>query len=176
MSLLVKSGAGCALEWRGPQSPDGSEKNAALHSKPPSRPAIEGLFPTRRIALMKAVMYALSISILVSQAALAADAPAAPPGPPRGAPSIERLAQDLNLDDNQKIEVKRILDAQRAKHDAAREQFRASGQRPDRETMRAQMEQDEQELEQQLSGVLNAEQLQKFKQRQAERRQRMREG
>jgi Spy/CpxP family protein refolding chaperone len=126
---------------------------------------------------MKAVMYALSISILVTQAALAAD-PAGPPpgGPPRGGPPIERLAQDLNLDDTQKAEVKRILDAQRAKHEAAREQLRASGQRPDRETMRAQMEQNDQELEQQLSGVLTAEQLQQFKQRQAQRRQHMREG
>jgi Spy/CpxP family protein refolding chaperone len=121
-------------------------------------------------------MCALSILILGSQAALAADTPPGPPGPPRGGPSIERLAQDLNLDDNQKAGVKRILDAQRAKREAARAQFRASGQRADRETMRAQMEQDEQELEQQLSGVLTAEQLQKFKQRQAERRQRMREG
>src|SRR5262245_42519104 len=126
---------------------------------------------------MKRVTYALSISILVTQAALAADAPAAPPGgPPRGGPPIERIAQDLNLDETQKAEVKRILDAQRAKHEAARERLRASGQRPDRETMRAQMEQDDQELTQQLSGVLTPEQLQKFKQRQAERRQHMREG
>jgi len=72
--------------------------------------------------------------------------------------------------------VKRILDAQRAKHEAAREQMRASGQRPDRETMRAQMQQDDQELMEQLSGVLTPDQLQKFKQQQAERRQHMHEG
>jgi Spy/CpxP family protein refolding chaperone len=108
---------------------------------------------------------------------MAADAPAASPGgPSRAGPPIERIAQDLNLDETQKAEVKRILDAQRAKHEAAREQMRASGQRPDRETMRAQMEQDEQELVQQLSGVLTPDQLQKFKQRQSERRQHMHEG
>lgn len=126
---------------------------------------------------MKRVMYALSILILGAQAALAADPPGPPPGgPPRGGPPLERIAQDLNLDETQKAEVKRILDAERAKHEAAREQMRASGQRPDRETMRAQMQQNDQELEQQLSTVLTPEQLQKFKQRQAERREHMREG
>jgi len=126
---------------------------------------------------MKPVTCALSILILGAQAALAADPPGPPPGgPPRGGPPIERIAQDLNLDETQKAEVKRILDAQRAKHEAAREQLRASGQPPDRETMRAQMAQDEQELETQLSTVLTPEQLTKFKQRQAERRQHMHEG
>jgi Spy/CpxP family protein refolding chaperone len=133
--------------------------------------------PTEETAAMKRVTCALSILILGAQAAMAADPPGLPPGgPPRGGPSIERLAQDLNLDETQKAQVKSILDAQRAKHEAAREQMRASGQRPDRETMRAQMEQGDQELVQQLSGVLTPEQLQKFKQRQAERRQHMHEG
>ncbi len=126
---------------------------------------------------MKPVTCALSILILGAQAALAADPPGPPPGgPPRGGPPIERIAQDLNLDETQKAQVKRILDAQRAKHEAAREQLRASGQQPDRETMRAQRAQDEQELETQLSSVLTPEQLIKFKQRQAERRQHMHEG
>jgi len=122
---------------------------------------------------MNGVTCVLSILILGAQAAMAADPPAPPP---RGGPPIERLAQDLNLDETQRAEVKRILDAQRAKHEAAREQMRASGQRPDRETMRAQMQQDDQELMEQLSGVLTPDQLQKFKQRQAERRQHMHEG
>lgn len=126
---------------------------------------------------MKRVTCALSILILGAQAAIAADSPGPPPGgPPRGGPPIERLAQDLNLNETQTAEVKRILDAQRAKHEAAREQMRSSGQRPDPETMRAQRAQDEQELEQQLSGVLTPDQLQKFKQRQAERRQHMHDG
>jgi hypothetical protein len=73
-------------------------------------------------------------------------------------------------------EVKSILEAQHAKHAAARAQFRASGQRPDPETMHARMSQDDQELLQQLSGVLTTEQLTKFKQMQADRRQHMRDG
>lgn len=107
---------------------------------------------------MKAVMSVLSILILGTQAALAADPPGPPPGgPPRGGPPIERMAKELNLDETQKAEVKRILEAQRAKREAR-------------------MSADDQELEQELSGVLNAEQLQKFRQKQAERRDRMRDG
>ena len=126
---------------------------------------------------MKRVMSALSILVLGAQVALAAEPPGSPPGgPPRGAAPIERLAQDLNLDATQKMQVKSILDAQHAKHAAARAQFRASGQRPDRETMHAQMQQDDQDVLQQLSGVLTPEQLTKFKQVQAERREHMRNG
>ena len=119
----------------------------------------------------------LAILLLGAQVALAADPPGPPPGgPPRGGPPVERLAKDLNLDETQKTQLKSILDAQHEKREAARAQFRASGQRPDPETMHARMQQDDQELLQQLSGVLTTEQLTKFKQMQAERRQRMRDG
>jgi Spy/CpxP family protein refolding chaperone len=126
---------------------------------------------------MKRVRSALSILVLSAQVALAADPPGPPPGgPPRGGPPIERLAKDLNLDDTQKTQVKGILDAQHEKHESARAQLRASGQRSDPETMHAQMQQDDQDLLQQLSGVLTPEQLTKFKQMQAQRREHMRNG
>src|SRR6185312_5709513 len=83
MTLLGARGKAGALEWRGPNS-------------------------NEEMAAMKRVTCALSILILGAQAAMAADAPAPPPGgPPRGGPSIERLAQDLNLDETQKTQVKR---------------------------------------------------------------------
>ena len=107
---------------------------------------------------MKAVMSVLPILILGTQVALAADPPGPPPGgPPRGGPPIERMAKELNLDETQKAQVKGILEAQRVKREAR-------------------MSADDQELEQELSGVLTAEQLQKFRQKQAERRERMRDG
>jgi Spy/CpxP family protein refolding chaperone len=89
-------------------------------------------------------------------------------GPPPGAPGsvgapIERLAQDLGLDAAQQAQVKQILDAQRAKMDADRAQFEASGTRPSREEMHAKHEQMDAELDQQLSTVLTPEQLAKFK-------------
>jgi Spy/CpxP family protein refolding chaperone len=80
----------------------------------------------------------------------------------RGAP-IERLAQDLGLDATQQAQVRQILDAQHAKMDAERAQFEASGTRPSREEMQAKHEQMDAELDQQLSTVLTAEQLAKFK-------------
>ena len=116
----------------------------------------------------------LAILLLGAQVALAVDPP--PGGAPRGGPPIERLAKDLNLDETQKTQLKSILDAQHEKREAARAQFRASGQRPDPETMHARMQQDDQELLQQLSGVLTSEQLTKFEQMQADRRQHMRDG
>ena len=121
---------------------------------------------------MKRQTIALSIVLLAAQAALAQQ----PPGPPRGGPPIEQIARDLNLDDTQKAEVKRIFEEQRAKHEAERQQLSSSGERPSPETMRTVMQQRDQELTQALGGVLTAEQLTKFKQLQEERRQHMRNG
>ena len=86
------------------------------------------------------------------------------------------MARELGLDDTQKAEVKRILDEQRAQHDAERKAFEASGQRPTPEEMRATFQQHDQELIQALSGVLTPDQLTKFKTLQAERREHMRHG
>jgi len=125
---------------------------------------------------MKRFTFALPALLLFTAQFALAQQSGPPPGPPRGGPPIERIAKDLNLDDNQKAEVQRILDAQREKREAARAQFQASGQRPSREEMQARMQQDEQDLLQQLSGVLNTEQLAKFKQMQEERRKHMHDG
>ncbi len=123
---------------------------------------------------MKRTTLALSAVLLMAQAVFAQQPP--PGRPPRGGPPIERMAKELNLDDAQKAEVKRILDEQRALHEAERKNFEASGQRPTPEEMRTVMQQHEQELTQALSGVLSAEQLAKFKAIEEERRQHMRNG
>ena len=105
---------------------------------------------------------AATATLAVSMTALA-DTPDGPPpgGPPRG-PPMERIAKDLNLDANQQVEVKRILEAQHAKMESERQQFEASGTRPSREEMQAKHQQMDAELHQQLSTVLTAEQLTKF--------------
>lgn len=89
-------------------------------------------------------------------------------GPPRSGPEsrgapIERLARDLGLDATQQAQVRQIFDAQRARMEADRAQFEASGTRPSREEMHARHEQMDAELDQQLSAVLTPEQLAKFK-------------
>jgi Spy/CpxP family protein refolding chaperone len=122
---------------------------------------------------MKRLMPALPALLLVAQAALA-DTP--PPPPPHGGPPVEQMARELNLDATQKVEMKRIFEEQHAKHEAEREKFRAAGTRPTQDEMRARMQQDEQVLLQELKGVLDTEQLAKFKQLQDERRQHLREG
>jgi Spy/CpxP family protein refolding chaperone len=123
---------------------------------------------------MKHSMLVLPIVLLAAQLALAQQPPAG--APPRGGPRIEMMARELGLDDTQKAEVKRILEEQRAKHDAERKAFEASGQRPTPEEMRATFQQHDQELIQALSGVLTPDQLTKFKAMQAERREHMRRG
>jgi len=84
--------------------------------------------------------------------------------PPRPDPEkfLERLTVVLDLDDYQRAEVKKVLEAQRAKMQTQREQFKASGERPSREQMRAAHEAMKQETEQALSSVLTADQLKKF--------------
>lgn len=100
-----------------------------------------------------------------------------PPGPPpRGGPPVEMLARQLGLDDTQKAEVKRILDEERTRHEAERQQWETTGQRPDAATMKTLMQQHDTELLNALSGVLNADQLAKFKAWQAQRREHMRNG
>jgi len=111
---------------------------------------------------MKRPTFLLAALVLTGLAC--ADQPAGPPhgGPGRGGPPIERLTQDLGLDAAQAAQVKQILDAQRAKMEADRAQFEASGTRPSREEMHAKHEQMDAELDQQLSTVLTPEQLAKF--------------
>jgi len=123
---------------------------------------------------MKRIVLALSAVLLTAQAAFSQQPPPGPP--PRGGPPIEMMARELNLDDSQKAEVKRIFEEQRARHESERKLFEASGQRPTPEEMHAMMQKREQELTQALSGVLTAEQLTRLKALQEERRQHMRHG
>lgn len=95
--------------------------------------------------------------------------------PPRGAAPIEKLATELQLDEYQKGELKRILDEQRSKMEATRDQFMASGEIPSPEEMREHMRQADEEILLQLQSVLTAEQIEKFKELQERRRQQMRE-
>jgi Spy/CpxP family protein refolding chaperone len=124
---------------------------------------------------MKRPILALAVVLFTAQLALAQQPPPGPP-PRGGGPPVEMMARQLGLDDAQKTEVKRILDEQRARHEAERKQFEATGQRPTPEEMHATFQQHDQELTQALSGVLTADQLTKFKAMQAERREHMRRG
>jgi hypothetical protein len=123
---------------------------------------------------MKRLSVALAAMVLAAQAVHAQSPPEG--GPPRGGPPFEMIAKQLDLDETQKPEVKRILDEQRAKRETEREKFMASGQRPTPEEMTARMEKADAEVLQQLTGVLRTDQLDKWKALQAERRQRMRMG
>jgi Spy/CpxP family protein refolding chaperone len=125
---------------------------------------------------MKRLTLATAAALLVAQAALAQAQQFSGP-PPRGAgPPIEKLATELGLDETQKAEVKKIFEAERAKHESERAQNMSSGVRPTPEEMRAKMAENDLELTQQLSGVLTADQLAKFKALQEQRRQQMRNG
>jgi Spy/CpxP family protein refolding chaperone len=119
---------------------------------------------------MKRFIIALPAVLLLAQAAVAQQSPPGPP--PRGGPPIERMARELNLDDTQKAEVQRILEEQRAKHEAERRQLAATGERPSPENMSKVFQQHDEELRRALSGVLTAEQLTKLAQIQQERRER----
>jgi Spy/CpxP family protein refolding chaperone len=95
--------------------------------------------------------------------------PGGPGGRPPGGPSIEQLTRDLALSADQATQVKAILEAQRAKMEAQRQQNREAS-RPSREEMQARRQQADAELTQQLSNVLDAEQLKKFEALRQQRR------
>jgi hypothetical protein len=66
------------------------------------------------------------------------------------------------LDQTQKIEVERILEAQHAEMIATHEELRNSGTRPTREQMEEERARSKQELLTQLQPVLTPDQLKKF--------------
>jgi Spy/CpxP family protein refolding chaperone len=113
------------------------------------------------------------LTVMLAALALAAaqGALAQPPAPPPGGSPVERLSQELGLNDAQKEKVTKIFEEQRAKRDAQRSADQASGQTLTPEARHARAEAAQQELLQKLSGVLTPAQLQKFKQIQQERRQ-----
>lgn len=86
-------------------------------------------------------------------------------GPRQGGmrgPDVDNLAIILELDDYQKQEFERIMTEHHQAAMERREAHRASGERPDRETMQAMREQMHSNLRTQLETVLSAEQLEKF--------------
>jgi hypothetical protein len=87
-------------------------------------------------------------SVLLTAAALAIGSQLAladtPGPPPRGGPPIDEIATTLGLDDTQKAEVTRILDAAHARMEAARKENMA-------------------QVDTELATVLTAEQLGQFK-------------
>lgn len=117
----------------------------------------------KRLPLLLAPLLLATSTVLLAQEGMP------PPGggpPPRvGLPPVEVLAKELNLQDWQKAELQRIFDEHREKVESEFQQARASGQRPSRE----QMKQHQEELLQQVSGVLDVEQLAKYKELMAHR-------
>ncbi len=85
---------------------------------------------------------------------------------------VEEIATELQLDDTQKNELKRVFEQQRQKMEQMREERKASGERPDREEMKAHREKMHQELVTQVRTFLTAEQVEKFEQIMSERRAR----
>jgi Spy/CpxP family protein refolding chaperone len=110
---------------------------------------------------MKASVLALVLLCAAGPAIAQTPAPP-PPGQHGGAHQLERLATLLDLTDDQKAQVKTILDAERAKMKAQFDQAQASGTRPTFEQMRAAHEQLKAATVQQLTPVLTPAQLKKF--------------
>lgn len=81
--------------------------------------------------------------------------------PPRM--DIDKLALLLDLDAYQKQHVETVLNAQRDAAEAQRDEFRASGERPDFETVQAFRQQMQDETLTNLGTVLTPTQLEKFK-------------
>jgi hypothetical protein len=81
---------------------------------------------------------------------------------PDPAKMLERITILLDLDEYQKGEVQKVLEAQHAKMEAERAQFESSGTRPSFEAMEAKHAAMQKETTAALSGVLTAEQLKKW--------------
>jgi Spy/CpxP family protein refolding chaperone len=101
---------------------------------------------------------------LIAVSALSAAFAQSQSPPPRPDPQkfLERLTVVLDLDEYQQGEVKKVLEAQRAKMETQRAEFKASGERPTFEQMKAAHEASKKETEEALSSVLTPEQLKKF--------------
>ena len=101
----------------------------------------------------------LMLALLGAGAVLAQGAP---PETAHVTHNLDNLATLLDLTDDQKTQVQSILQEQHAKMKASFEQARASGTKPDWETMKATHEQLQQETLQKLTPVLSPTQLKKF--------------
>ncbi|MBS0365266.1 MAG: hypothetical protein JSR67_05520 [Proteobacteria bacterium] len=113
---------------------------------------------------------AFALALLLAGTAWAQNPPTAAPNTQmeaRKAEHMQDLATLLDLSDSQKAQVQSILEAQHAKMKTemqqARAQAKAAGNQPDREQMKAQFQQHQQETLQRLGAVLSAQQLAKFR-------------
>lgn len=111
---------------------------------------------------MKTKVTLLALAWLASGVAFAAEPATTTARPGMRGPNMERMALLLDLDAYQKTEVEKILKEQHEQMRAARAAVKASGARPSREEMKALREQNKQELQTKLSGVLNETQMKKF--------------
>lgn len=92
-----------------------------------------------------------------------AEPPASPaPSAQDGASRIDRLGILLDLDEGQKVAVKKVFDEQFASRQALRKEAKESGTRPSREEMHAKHEQMRQEMVEKLRPILSDQQMTKF--------------
>jgi Spy/CpxP family protein refolding chaperone len=98
-----------------------------------------------------------AVAILTSTLSSAAE-----PSHPQPGPDMERLGILLDLNDYQKGEMQKILEAQHEQMMAKHEQLRSTGTRPSREEMQKQREQFRQDTTTKLQAVLTPEQIKKF--------------
>jgi periplasmic protein CpxP/Spy len=113
---------------------------------------------------MKPLICSLTAALLVLQVGCAQNPPYR--SHHGGQPSIEQLASELGLSDQQKAQVQQILDRERAQ----RARLWQSGAELTHESRREQMQALQSDLISRLSAVLTAEQLQKFEQLEQQRR------
>ncbi|MDH3418936.1 MAG: hypothetical protein OEQ25_07175 [Gammaproteobacteria bacterium] len=106
---------------------------------------------------MKSVAYVIALSTIVTGVAMAQ-----PPDVSERMDRMDRMAILLDLDEFQKTEVQRILQAQRETARASREAMREAGERPSREERMAHRQQAREAVLTQLQSVLTQDQLTKF--------------
>jgi len=103
---------------------------------------------------MKSVAYVIALSTIFTGVAMAQ--------PPDVSERMDRMAILLDLNEFQKTEVQRILQAQRETARATREAMREAGERPSREARTAHRQQAREAVLTQLQSVLTQDQLTKF--------------
>ena len=85
---------------------------------------------------------------------------------------VNRMAQEYQLTDEQKSEVKALIEKQRKDQEANRPK---DGQRPSMEERMAQMEKSQNEFNAGLKKIMTADQYKKYEEKQAERKKQMEE-
>ena len=110
----------------------------------------------------------------VNQASAQYSGPGGPRGP-RMSPEemvkmrVDRMTKDLQLTPEQAAQVEALYKEQAKAREKQREEMRNSGQRPDMEQMRAQMEKENKAMNEKMAKILTPEQNEKYQKMQAER-------